>query len=199
MEDLIKLAQETKKLTALIVEDRADDNKLMQTFFGNLFKSLYSASSGKEGLEIYKDKKPDVVITDLIMPDMDGLEMTEEIKKIKEDQIIVVVSASDDIEKVTKTVSLNVTSFVHKPIETKKLIDSMSTVVEKVKKNKTIETKSFTVTIPLDMYEMVDEAAKDERISKNGIIIRALKEHFGEWNSDEENFTHYCYVYIYAG
>jgi YesN/AraC family two-component response regulator len=73
-----------------------------------------------------------------------------------------------------------VTSFVHKPIETKKLIDSMSNVVEKIKKNKTIETKSFTVTVPMDIYEMVNESAKDERISKNGIIIRALKEHFGK-------------------
>ena len=72
------------------------------------------------------------------------------------------------------------TSFVHKPIETKKLIDSISNVVEKIKKNKTIETKSFTVTVPMDIYEMVNEAAKDERISKNGIIIRALKEHFGK-------------------
>ena len=72
------------------------------------------------------------------------------------------------------------TSFVHKPIETKKLIDSMSNVVEKIKKNKTIETKSFIVNVPMDIYEMVNESAKDERISKNGIIIRALKEHFGK-------------------
>lgn len=178
MEDLIKLSEETKKLTALIVEDRADDNQLMQSFFGNLFKAIYSASNGKEGLEIYKDKKPDVVITDLIMPDMDGIAMSEEIRNIKQDQIIVVVSASDDIEKVSKTISLNVTSFIHKPIETKKLIDSLNNVVNKIKKNKTIETKSFTVTIPMDMYERVEEEAKDERISKNGIIIRALKQYY---------------------
>ena len=178
MEDLIKLSEETKKLTALIVEDRADDNQLMQSFFGNLFKAIYSASNGKEGLEIYKDKKPDVVITDLIMPDMDGIAMSEEIRNIKQDQIIVVVSASDDIEKVSKTISLNVTSFIHKPIETKKLIDSLNNVVNKIKKNKTIETKSFTVTIPMDMYERVEEEAKEERISKNGIIIRALKQYY---------------------
>jgi len=180
MEDLIKLAQETKKLTALIVEDREDDNKLMQSFFKNLFKTIYSAQNGKDGLLIYKDKKPDIVITDLIMPQMDGIEMSEEIKKIKAEQIIIVVSASDDIEKVTKTVALNITSFIHKPIETKKLIDSMSSIVNKIKKNKTIETKSFTVTIPLDMYEKVDEDAKEERISKNGIIIRALKDYYAK-------------------
>lgn len=179
MEDLIKLAEETKKLTALIVEDREEDNELMQSFFSNIFKSVYSAKNGKDGLEIYKDKKPDVVITDLIMPQMDGIDMSEEIRAIKKDQIIVVVSASDDIEKVSKTIALNITSFIHKPVDTKKLIDSMATVVAKVKKNKTIETKSFTVTIPMDMYEKIDEDAKNERISKNGIIIRALKEFYG--------------------
>ena len=72
-----------------------------------------------------------------------GIEMCEEIRKVKPEQIIVVVSASDDIEKVSKTIALNITSFIYKPIETHKLIDSISNVVAKVKKNKTIETKSF--------------------------------------------------------
>ena len=181
MEDLIKLAQETKKLTALIVEDRIEDNELMESFFGNIFKTVYTAKNGEEGLEVYKDKRPDVVITDLIMPNMDGIVMSEQIRSLKKDQIIVVVSASDDIEKVSKTIALNITSFIHKPIDTKKLIDSIATVVAKIKKNKTIETKSFTVTIPMDMYERVDEDAKNERISKNGIIIRALKEFYDNW------------------
>ena len=113
--------------------------------------SHYPAPNGKVGLEIYNDNKPDVVITDLIMPELDGIEMIEQIKAIKSEQIIVVVSASDDIEKISKTVALEVTSFVYKPIETKKLIDAISSIVAKVKKNKTIETKSFTVTTPLDM------------------------------------------------
>ncbi len=178
MEDLIKLAEETKKLTAMIVEDREEDNQLMQSFFKNIFKSIYSATNGKDGLALYLDKKPDVVITDLIMPEMDGIQMCEEIRKEKPEQIIVVVSASDDIEKVSKTIALNITSFIYKPIETHKLIDSISNVVAKIKKNKTIETKSFTVTVPMDMYEKIEEEAKEERISKNGIIIRALKKYY---------------------
>ena len=179
MEDLIQLSEQTKKLTLLIVEDREEDNAQMQSLFSKLFKEVYSAKDGVEGLEIYKQNKPDVVITDLIMPNMDGIEMSEAIKKIKKEQIIVVVSASDDIEKITQTVALEVTSFVYKPIETQKLIDTMTKVVAKIKKQKTIETKAFTVTVPLDLYEQIDDAAKSESISKNAIIIRAMKKYFG--------------------
>ncbi len=178
MEDLIQLSEQTKKLSVLIVEDRKEDNEQMQSLFSKLFRDVYSAKDGQEGLDLYKKHKPDVVITDLIMPNMDGIEMTEAIKAIKKEQIIVVVSASDDIEKITQTVALEVTSFVYKPIETQKLIDTMSKVVEKIKKQKTIETKAFTVTIPLDMYEQIDDAAKAESISKNAIIIRSMKDYF---------------------
>jgi len=177
MQDLIQLSEETKKLTILIVEDRADDNEQMKALFSNLFKEVYTARDGEEGLAVYKEKKPDVIATDLIMPNMDGLDMIEAIKNINQHQLIVVVSASDDIEKISKTVALNVTSFIYKPIETQKLIDALSSVVSKIKKQKTIETKAFTVTIPLDMYEEIDQAAKAESISKNAIIIRLVKKY----------------------
>ncbi|WP_457595036.1 response regulator transcription factor, partial [Hydrogenimonas sp.] len=93
--DIVKIANETKKLNALVVEDEKEANELMLSTFGNFFNSVDSASSGEEALEIYKEKRPDVVFIDIILPGMDGLELARKIREIKPDQIIVIISASN--------------------------------------------------------------------------------------------------------
>jgi len=173
--DLMKIANDTKNLTALIVEDRADDNDMMVKIFSSFFSKIYTAADGEEGLALYKKQKPDIVITDLIMPNKDGIEMIEDIKKINKDQIMIVISASDDIDKITKTLSMKITSFVNKPIEMLKLTEALSNVSAEIQKRKTVETKAFTITIPVDLYESIMDASAKEHISKNGMIIRALK------------------------
>lgn len=178
--DLMKIASNTKSLSALIVEDREDDNEMMVKIFSQFFDTIHTAKDGEEGIKSYIENKPDVVITDLIMPNIDGIFMIEEIQNIKQDQIIIVISASDDIDKITKTISMNIASFVQKPIELNKLTDALSNVVDIIKERKKIETKAFTITIPMDLYETIMSTAKEEHISKNGVIIRALKGYFEE-------------------
>ena len=176
--DLMQIAAQTKGLSALIVEDRADDNDMMVKIFSQFFDKIFTAKDGEEGIKSYIKNGPDVVITDLIMPHIDGIFMIEEIQNIKQDQLIIVISASDDIDKIAQTVSMNITSFVQKPIELSKLTDALSNVVNKMKERKKIETKAFTITIPVDLYETIMGTAKEEHISKNGVIIRALKGYF---------------------
>ena len=62
-----------------------------------------------------------------------------------------------------------------KPIDTKKIIELLTSVVGIVTKKKKIETKTFSISLPLDLYEIVNENAKSESISKNAVIIRALR------------------------
>lgn len=175
--DLAQIANNMKNLTALIVEDRQDDNEMMVNIFSSFFSEVYSAQDGVDGLKLYKKHKPDVVITDLIMPNKDGIEMISDIRKLNKEQIVVVVSASDDIEKITQTISLDVTSFINKPVELPKLTDALDKVSIEIQKRKAAATKAFTITIPLDLYDDIMEAAGNEHISKNGMIIRALKEY----------------------
>ena len=111
------------------------------------------------------------------MPKKDGIEMIEDIKKINKDQIIIVVSASNDIEKITQTIALKLTSFINKPLEFQKLTDALDKIYAMIKKRKADQTKAFTITIPMELYEDIMQAASNEHISKNGMIIRALKEY----------------------
>jgi YesN/AraC family two-component response regulator len=176
--DLVQLSNETKKLTALIVEDEKESNELMQNIFGKLFKKVYTAYDAMEGLQLYRTFKPDIVFTDIIMPETDGINFSKQIREIDKEQIIIIVSASNDMNQVTEAIQIGVNSFIQKPIEMKQLIDVLRQIVGMIGKRKKVETKVFSVNIPLDLYERLEEDAKDERISKTAVIVRALKQYY---------------------
>ncbi|MEJ2468015.1 MAG: response regulator [Campylobacterales bacterium] len=176
--DLVQLTEETKKMTAMVVEDEAVANELLSSTFKNFFKDVTSAFNGKEALELFKQKKPDIVFVDIIMPEMDGIELARKIREINPQQMVVVISASNDIQKISQTIEIGVNSFIQKPIDTKKIIELLQNVTNLVKKKKKVETKTFSISLPLDLYDLVNDNAKAESISKNAVIIRALREFY---------------------
>jgi CheY-like chemotaxis protein len=173
--DLVQLTQETKKLSAMVVEDEKVANELLSSTFKNFFSDVKSCFNGKEALEAYIKNAPDVVFVDIIMSEMNGIELSRRIREIDPNQIIIVISASNDINKISESIEVGVNSFIQKPIDTKKIIELLTSVVAMVAKKKKIETKTFSISLPLDLYDVVDDNAKAESISKNAVIIRALR------------------------
>jgi CheY-like chemotaxis protein len=173
--DLIQLTEQTKKLKAMVVEDEKVTNELLSSTFKNFFADVDSCFDGESALEIYEAKKPDVVFVDIIMSGMDGIELARKIRQINPNQIIIVISASNDMEKISESIEVGVNSFIQKPIDTKKIIELLTNVVSMIAKKKKVETKTFSISLPLDLYETVNDNAKAESISKNAVIIRALR------------------------
>ena len=173
--DLVQLTQQTKKLSAMVVEDEKVANELLSSTFKNFFSDVRSCFNGEEALAEYSRSEPDVVFVDIIMAKMDGIELSRKIREINPTQIIIVISASNDIEKISESIEVGVNSFIQKPIDTKKIIELLTSVVSMIAKKKKIETKTFSISLPLDLYEIVNENAKSESISKNAVIIRALR------------------------
>ncbi len=173
--DLIQLTEQTKKLSAMIVEDEKIANELLSSTFKNFFSDVKSFFNPKEALQAYSKSSPDIVFVDIIMAEMDGIELARKIREINPDQIIIIISASNDIEKISESIEVGVNSFIQKPIDTKKIIELLKNIVSIMNKKKKIETKTFSISLPLDIYEEVDENAKAESISKNAVIIRALR------------------------
>ena len=173
--DLVRLTEETKKLTAMIVEDEKVTNELLSSTFKNFFSDVSSCFNAEDALKQYKKVEPDVMFVDIIMSGMDGIELSRKIREINPNQIIIVISASNDIEKISESINVGVNSFIQKPIDTKKIIELLTNVTAIVTKKKKIETKTFSISLPLDLYEVVNDNAKAESISKNAVIIRALR------------------------
>ena len=176
--DLVQLTEQTKKLSAMVVEDEGVANELLSSTFKNFFYDVTSAFNGKEALELFEKNRPDIIFVDIIMPEMDGIELSRKIREINPNQIIIVISASNDIQKISESIEIGVNSFIQKPIDTKKIIELLTNVTAMISKKKKIETKTFSISLPLDLYELVDENAKAESISKNAVIIRALRDFY---------------------
>jgi len=173
--DLVQLTEQTKKLSAMVVEDEKVTNELLSSTFKNFFSKVNSYYTGEDALSAYKKAQPDVVFVDIIMSGIDGIELSRQIRALNPAQIIIVISASNDIEKISESIEVGVNSFIQKPIDTKKIIELLTSVVAMITKKKKVETKTFSISLPLDIYETVNDNAKAESISKNAVIIRALR------------------------
>ena len=173
----MKIVEETKKLTTLVLEDEPETNELMCTTLKNFFSEVHSAVDADAAMELFEKHSPDIIFIDIILPGKSGLDVAKEIREINPKQIIVIVSASNDMGNISEAVKIGVNNFIRKPIDTDKMIDVLKDIVADLKKQKKNRTKIFSITLPLDLYEQVDQDAKGESISKNAMIIRALK-HF---------------------
>ena len=176
--DLVQLTTQTKKLTALVVEDEKVTNELLSSTFKNFFAEVYSTLDAKEALELYKEHQPDVVFVDIIMEGIDGIELTRQIREINPKQIVIVISGSNDMTKIAESIEVGVNSFIQKPIDTKKIIDLLGNIVSMMNKKRKQQTKTFSISLPLDLYDLVNDNAKAESISKNAVIIRALRKFY---------------------
>lgn len=84
---------------------------------------IHTAVNGREGLEIFRESKPDIVITDILMPVMDGIEMAKEIRAMACDVRIIVTSAGNDAENVVEAIRIERKDYLCKPIEVRKLFE----------------------------------------------------------------------------
>jgi len=115
----------TRNLDVLYVED--DELLQFQTkhLFENFFNSCTLACNGSQALEIYKNKKFDIVITDIEMPEKNGIELIKDILKINKHQSILVTSAHDDINDIIPIIDLGVDGFLMKPFGQKEFVFSL--------------------------------------------------------------------------
>ena len=101
----------------LYAEDNAVIREKYAKFLGFYFEDVYEASNGKEALELYEKVKPDVIILDINMPIVSGLEVAKRIRE--EDTItqIIILSAYSDREKLLVATELFLTKYLIKPIQ----------------------------------------------------------------------------------
>ncbi len=129
-------------ITALYVEDEIDVRTTLSSMIGDMFKEFIVESNGKKGLDTFIENqdKIDIVITDINMPELDGLEMIEQINKIKKVPIII-TSAYNDSEFLHKAISLGVSSYVNKPINVKELFEELKLVCEPLLLKQELQTQ----------------------------------------------------------
>lgn len=117
MQKLAELKKLSRNLTVLIVEKDTETRNYLKDTLQEIFKELFFAKDGLGGLEKYKHKKPDIVITELDLDEMNGFTLIKNIKKINRFAQVIVTSDEKDSTTILKMVHLGIVDFLPKPID----------------------------------------------------------------------------------
>ncbi len=107
----------TKNLVLLYVEDEDELRDSLEVYLKKLFKHVFVAEDGQEGLELYRTNQIDLVVSDIQMPILDGLEMSKEIKEINTTQEIIITSAYSDASYFLNSIKIGISGYIIKPID----------------------------------------------------------------------------------
>ena len=108
-----------EKKIILIVEDDPTVGESLRLLFKKKGYEILLASNGKEALQLFRHKVVDLVITDVVMPRMDGIELLEAVKGLRPETEVIVISAQGTIEKAVQAMKLGAFDFIEKPINPK--------------------------------------------------------------------------------
>jgi DNA-binding NtrC family response regulator len=121
-----------KKLTVLVVDDEQGLRDLLRLEFEGHGMAVDTAADGAEGLRMVQEKHFDVVVTDITMPEMDGLKFLESLKKVSPQTQVIMVTGFGAVETAVYAMQNGARDFVLKPYDVGYLIQSINRVMKEI-------------------------------------------------------------------
>ncbi|MEN8147625.1 MAG: response regulator [Campylobacterota bacterium] len=164
-------------LRILYVEDEDDVRRNAVEYLKRIAKEVLEASDGKEAIKVWADERPDIIITDISMPRLNGLDMARYIRSKDQDVQIIVATAYTDTDYLMKAVELNLVKYLVKPITKEKLQGALSQSVEKIK-----DERKFSVQLSQECaynaYSQLVECGDEQiKLTKNELLFMDLLAH----------------------
>jgi EAL domain-containing protein (putative c-di-GMP-specific phosphodiesterase class I)/response regulator of citrate/malate metabolism len=151
-----EIIKKAAKLKVLYVEDEEDLQKETKGLFDDIFLQVDCAKDGKEALDIYLQNSTDydLIITDLNMPKMNGIELIKEIKKINETQVIIVISAHNESEYFLQSIHSGINGYVLKPFDFEGFFFTLDKCIQDIDKTSQIPKDDQEQTKPLSKLDL---------------------------------------------
>jgi CheY-like chemotaxis protein/anti-sigma regulatory factor (Ser/Thr protein kinase) len=185
-----KLKNISDGICILYVEDNDISRERMEKTLKMFFPELDTAFNGKNALELYMSKKYDLVISDIVMPELNGIELVKVIKNVSKSQRVIFLSAYTEIKYLIEAIELGVDGFVFKPIEHEKLYMILLKVIKQIKQTR--ENKSYKQ----ELEKLVQDRTKDLESTNKELLLmieevkksNQLKEEMKIAQQVQENF-----------
>ncbi|RUM62038.1 MAG: DNA-binding response regulator [Sulfurimonas sp.] len=123
-------------ISVLIAEDEHALRAYFVEYLQIFFTTVYQASCGREALEIYTAKKPDIIVADINMPNLDGLSMVENIRQHDKLTKVIIATAHSEKEKLLKAIELHLVRYLIKPIHSDTLKELLFSLVDEIESEK---------------------------------------------------------------
>ncbi len=159
----VELKVFAKNLSILIIEDDENLNKELVEIAKIFFKDVKFAFDGEEGLAIYKQNKVDIILSDITMPFLNGIELSKKVKNLNHNQNIVILSAHSELSYLIDLIDIGVRQFVHKPFDDQELLYRLLKVCEEIVLSKENLKNQETLSS--------GQQFESEMVVKNNIVI----------------------------
>ena len=196
MVDYILLEKYAKNKEVLFVEDDSDILKETSELLALIFANVEVASNGEEGLDKYKkhyeitNKYYDLVISDIKMPKMNGIELTKKIYKINKEQLLIILSAHSESNYLLELVNIGISHFISKPLIYDSFVHVLYTKLKELYDNKnekdTISPALLIINNTLSWDKENKQLYKNKKnikLTKKEILLLELLLKYSEKNS----------------
>jgi len=130
-----KLLKKLSHYKVLYAEDDLGVRKNVNELLSLLFKEVYLASDGQEALELFKEHSPDLIITDIKMPRLSGIELVKKIRETDEMVHIIMITAYTEVDFMLQAIELSLLRYIVKPITEPKLFEALEKFLQSKEKN----------------------------------------------------------------
>jgi signal transduction histidine kinase len=156
----------------LLVDDEEGIRKVLSIALSDMGYHVRTAENGVEALRIFKDERPPIVLTDIKMPEMDGIELLRRLKKVSPDTEVIMITGHGDMDLAIKSVKYEATDFVTKPINDEILEIALNRAQERiVMRQKLTEYTQNLEQLVQDKSQKLIEA---ERLAAVGQTVAGL-------------------------
>jgi len=131
--------EDFKNYTILYIEDDEGVRTINSRFLTRMFHKLYEAKDGEEGFSLYQKHNPDIILTDIQMPKMDGITLSKKIRERDNTTKIIISTAFSDKKYLMEAVELKLEKYIIKPLTSRNLIPTITKVINDLKNEKEIK------------------------------------------------------------
>lgn len=142
----------------LIIDDEEGIRRVMSITLGDAGYQVITAEDGEKGIQLCKEESPQIIITDIRMPGLDGREVLERVKEMDPDKEVIVVTAFGEMELAVRALQLDASDFITKPINDEALFVALERAKERYATRK--ELNDYTALIEERWMDTAEELAR---------------------------------------
>ncbi|MBF0258255.1 MAG: response regulator [Desulfamplus sp.] len=178
--------EEIEQEKILVIDDEKTTLKMFRLFLDLYGFDIYTAESGEEGLELFDREKPKIVLTDIKMPGMDGIEVLKEIKRRAPGTEVIVITGHGDMDLAIQALNLDAADFINKPIQRKSLENGLTRARDRLKiacsrqneVNTRMENSTLVIKIEGNLSTHSDQYLKDAYLQALNASVKKVVLHF---------------------
>jgi signal transduction histidine kinase/FixJ family two-component response regulator len=152
--------------TVLLVDDEEDIRLVLNIALTDMGYEVLVAENGKEGLRLFREEHPPIVITDIKMPDIDGVDLLRMIKEEDPDTEVVMITGHGDMDVAIQSFQQEATDFITKPINVESLESSLQRVEERILAREKL--REYTHSLESMVHRKSEELASLEKALQGG-------------------------------